>query len=72
VRAAKPAHRAHNSATAMPATSRAPKPRTIGTGDRSSTRKPTAVATPAVRIVGPPAVTAATAGSGSPRAAASL
>ena len=56
----------------MPTTRSAPKPRTIGTGDRSSTRNPVAVATPAVRIVGPPASTAATAGSGSPRSAASL
>ena len=37
----------------MPSTSSAPKPRTIGTGESSSTRKPTAVAIPAVRIVGP-------------------
>ena len=45
----------------MPSTSSAPKPRTIGTGESSSTRKPTAVATPAVRIVGPPAAAAAAA-----------
>ena len=36
----------------MPTTSSTPKPRTIGTGDSSSTRKPTAVASPAVAIVG--------------------
>ena len=54
--AAKPAHSAQASASTMPTTSSRPKPRTIGTGERSSTRKPVAVATPAVRIVGPPAV----------------
>ena len=36
----------------MPATSSTPNPRTIGTGESSSTRKPTAVASPAVAIVG--------------------
>ena len=36
----------------MPATSSAPKPRTIGTGDSSSTRKPTPVASAAVAITG--------------------
>jgi hypothetical protein len=55
----------------MPSTSSRPNPRTIGTGESSSTRNPVAVATPAVKIVGPPATTAATAGSGSPRASAS-
>ena len=59
--AAKPAQTAQASANPMPTTSSAPKPRTIGTGDSSSTRKPTAVATPAVRIVGPPAAAAAAA-----------
>ena len=47
----------------MPTTTRAPKPRTIGTGDSSSTRKPTAVARPAVAIVGPPAAAALAAAS---------
>ncbi len=36
----------------MPATSRTPKLRTIGTGDSSSTRKPTPVASAAVAMVG--------------------
>ena len=65
--AAKPAHSAQPSASTMPSTSSAPKPRTMGTGDRRSTRKPVAVARPAVRIVGPPATAAATAGSSSSR-----
>ena len=36
----------------MPTTSSAPNPRTIGTGESWSTRKPTAVASAAVAIVG--------------------
>ena len=40
VSAAKPAHSAQASAITMPTTSSAPKPRTIGTGERSRTRKP--------------------------------
>ncbi len=47
-----PALSARKNAIAMPATSRIPKPRTIGTGDSSRTRKPTPVAKPAVAIVG--------------------
>ena len=63
--AAKPAVRAQASAMAMPSTSRPPKPRTIGTGDESSNRKPTPVARPAVAIVGPPTAAArSTAASG--------
>ncbi len=72
--AAKPAQIAHRSASTIPSTSSAPKPRTIGTGDSSRTRKPTAVATPAERIVGPPALAALTAaprGSVAERASAS-
>ena len=38
--AAVPSVSAHTSATAMPATSSRPKPRTIGTGESASTRKP--------------------------------
>ena len=38
----------------MPATSSTPKPRTIGTGESSSTRKPAAVAVAAITIVGAP------------------
>ena len=49
--AAVPALIARKNAIAMPATSRIPKPRTIGTGDSSSTRKPTPVASAAVPIV---------------------
>ena len=68
-RAAKPAVRAHRNASAMPATSRTPNPRTMGTGESSSTRKPTAVAIPAVAMVGPPAAAARTAACrGSPSA----
>ena len=37
----------------MPTTSSAPNPRTIGTGESCSTRKPTPVASAAVAIVGP-------------------
>ncbi len=55
----------------MPSTSRAPKPRTIGTGESRSTRKPTAVATPALMMVGPPARAASTAGSAAPFSVAS-
>ena len=44
-------------------TSSRPKPRTIGTGESSSTRKPTAVAIPALAIVGPPAPAASGAAS---------
>ncbi len=47
----------------MPTTSSAPKPRTMGTGESSRTRKPTAVAIPALRMVGPPAAAAAVAAS---------
>ena len=47
----------------MPSTRSSPKPRTIGTGDSSRIRKPTAVARPAVAIVGPPAPAAASAAS---------
>ena len=61
--AAKPAVTAHASASTMPSTTSAPKPRTIGTGESSSTRKPTAVASPAVAIVGPPAAAARAAAS---------
>ena len=50
--AADPAVRAHASAMTIPTTSRIPKPRTIGTGESSSTRKPVAVASAAVAIVG--------------------
>ena len=39
-------------AIATPSTSSTPKPRTIGTGESSSTRKPAAVASAAVPIVG--------------------
>ena len=39
-------------ASTIPATSTSPKPWTIGTGESSRTRKPTAVAMAAVRIVG--------------------
>ncbi len=60
--AAVPAVRASTNATAMPATSSTPKPRTIGTGDSSSTRKPTPVASAAVPIAGT-AVRATRAGS---------
>ena len=56
--AAKPAVRATTKASAMPSTSTPPKPRTIGTGDRSSTRKPTLVARPALAMVGPPSAAA--------------
>ena len=49
---AEPAVSAHRKATAMPATSSRPKPRTIGTGESSSTRKPVAVASAAVAIAG--------------------
>ena len=61
--AAKPAVSAHASAITMPTTSSAPNPRTIGTGESSSTRKPTAVASPALAIVGPPAAAASGAAS---------
>ena len=61
ISAAKPAVSAQASATKMPITSNAPNPRTIGTGESSSTRKPTAVERPAVAIVGPPALAAAAA-----------
>ena len=50
--AAEPAVSAHRNATAMPATSSRPNPRTIGTGDSSSTRKPVPVASAAVPIAG--------------------
>jgi hypothetical protein len=50
--AAVPALSARKNAIAMPTTSSTPKPRTIGTGDSSSTRKPTLVASAAVAIVG--------------------
>ncbi len=47
-----PALSANASESATPTTSSAPKSRTIGTGESSSTRKPTAVASAAVAIVG--------------------
>ncbi len=50
--AAVPAVNASRKATAMPATSSTPNPRTIGTGDSSSTRKPAPVASAAVAITG--------------------
>ena len=50
--AAVPALSARKNAIAMPTTSSTPKPRTIGTGESSSTRKPTPVASAAVAIVG--------------------
>ena len=50
--AAVPAVSASAKAIAMPATSSAPNPRTIGTGESSSTRKPTPVASAAVAITG--------------------
>ena len=56
--AAKPAVSAQANASTIPITSRRPKPRTIGTGERSSTRKPVAVAAPAVAIVGAPSAAA--------------
>ncbi len=49
---------AHSRETAIPTTSSRPKPRTIGTGDSWSTRKPTPVASAAVAIVGPPVAAA--------------
>ncbi len=44
----------HPSATAIPSTSRPPKPRTIGTGEKASTAKPPAVAVAATTIAGAP------------------
>jgi len=41
-------------ASAIPITRSSPKPRTIGTGDSRSTRKPAPVARQAVAMVGPP------------------
>ena len=53
---------ANTKAKAIPITSRRPNPRTIGTGESSSTRNPTAVASAAVAMVGTP-VRAARSGS---------
>ena len=49
--AAVPPAIANSSATPIPTTSWTPNPRTIGTGDKSSTRNPAAVASAAVAIV---------------------
>ena len=51
--AANPAVIAHANASPTPTTSSRPKPRTIGTGEMPSTRKPAAVAPQAVAIDGP-------------------
>jgi hypothetical protein len=52
---AKPAVSVSANASTIPITSRIPNDLTIGTGDSSRTRKPAAVAAPAVAITGPPA-----------------
>ena len=56
--AAAPTVSAHASATARPTTSSTPKPRTIGTGESSSTRIAAELEAPPATIVGAPTVAA--------------
>ena len=50
----------------MPATSRIPKPRTIGTGENASTAKPAAVAAAAIATAGAPSSAARRAAAATP------